>query len=464
MRGSSLAAALLALTLLVVAGRVHAATTFYLQGVVAAVTPTVRGTWTGTCSGTPGVRQMASWKSGSYASTAITKTSGTSGHKCRVNTFVSTPLSGGAITGTLNFIAMTAESASTANIITALHAYVVTEADAVRCTLLTNVTTGAQGGTNEEWGNSSSTPTGTRTTNGTALTLETGSGKCDATGTPPQSGDRIVIEFGGAWNTTNTTRIGTGGFGGTSVTDLTAGSTTQDQPGSFVFSATLGLQATPTATATPTVTATPTATPTPTPTTTVTPNGTPPYRDLFERAAPLGDTWTQLSSYSPTTLTIESGGFDAATNDYAFAEYNAGTISASDSYACAQVTGATSSGNGVAACVAMYEGYGLSNWVCCMTDAAANVSFETVDTLHGQLGYWTSVHTWAAGDILAIRRTGASTFRCYWSAAATPTTWNAIGTGDVTKTGMTGIFGGAAKFGNTGANGAQWEATSRAAS
>ena len=62
-----------------------AATTLYFQNTAAPFEPTVKGTYNGTCSGTPIYRMSAAWKEGAFGSTTIRKTDSTGTTRtCRV--------------------------------------------------------------------------------------------------------------------------------------------------------------------------------------------------------------------------------------------------------------------------------------------------------------------------------------------------------------------------------------------
>ena len=114
-RRRGLAALVLVLLVCVVVARAWA-NNLYVQNIAPDIsTMTVKGTWGASCSGTPIERQMAPWKAGAYSSTTMTKNATTNPMKCRTVTWVSNPITGGALSGNVKFILATAESNAAAN-------------------------------------------------------------------------------------------------------------------------------------------------------------------------------------------------------------------------------------------------------------------------------------------------------------------------------------------------------------
>jgi hypothetical protein len=176
----------------------------YLNNAAAAVTPTVRGTWT---DSTPIVTKKCSTSkdvSGNPAVTSNQVGNGTSGNTYLMGQFVSDALgaagvfpAGGAITGVIGI----RESSTSQNLYLRMHVFVVNTSDAVVGTLLNNFEDAEEAAaTANVSGEDIDNPNGTPPTIANTVTFA--------------ATDRLVIEIGGKINTTNTSYTATLYYGG----------------------------------------------------------------------------------------------------------------------------------------------------------------------------------------------------------------------------------------------------------
>lgn len=298
-----------AIILLLCAVRAEAATRLYIQNASPAINPTPQASW----GQTTGFASSAAGTSKSGAQTGVTVTETTNGAlNALCGTFVTDVISntqwicGGSNTAGNGFGLMTAESAAAENAVTAWSMW-VTQGDSTsarRCWIAfsTPITNGTAG-TADEWGNSSTTPTGVDN-NATVTYSSGGAGSCCdaiAGGTQPQAGDRIVIEVGAATDSNNTSRTVSLYYGGTG-NDATEGSTGNTIASWVQIAAdvTFGPSATPTPTPTVTHTPTITSTPTNTPTITNTPTHTPTITHTPTHTPTITNTPTHTPTNTPT--------------------------------------------------------------------------------------------------------------------------------------------------------------------
>jgi len=182
------------------------ATKFYLTNTAADISPTVKGGWS---DASPVVfRKLGKEPEGSYGSNSNASTE----DDTVAAIFVSDPIGGQTITGTVNGMVMSEHASGSGSTTLSWHVY-VSQGDSTSLTRGTLVN------------HQLSTASGLTTTlRGNALASES------VSSVAAQQGDRIVIEIGSEGD------FGTVvGYGGTG-SDLTSGSTTTNNPGWIEFS------------------------------------------------------------------------------------------------------------------------------------------------------------------------------------------------------------------------------------
>lgn len=202
----------------------------YLTNAAATYTPTtIRGAWDQS-SGT-GSFKFGAAPEGSATSIQSTETSPTNLWDVLWGRWISEPVAGGSLSGTVTWVLGVAESATTANDFMHTHIFVTQgDSDAIRGTLLSD---------------------SIDTTEFSTSALAMSGGSITITTVTVQSDDRIVIEIGyQAQNTTTQSRFGQIWHGNTGAIDLTAGDTGSlviERPAWFEFSDPNNVLATPAA-------------------------------------------------------------------------------------------------------------------------------------------------------------------------------------------------------------------------
>lgn len=194
----------------------------YLTNAAPSYTPaTIRGSWdntTGDGTNVPVVKQLGASKSGAAAIVSLEELSATNLWDVLWGRWISEPVAGGSLSGTVTWMAAVIESVGTMNAFYHVHVYATSGAsDTVQGTLLAN-NIGA--------------------TEFPLAHTGRGEGAKTITTTTLAAGDRVVFEVGyQAQNTATQSRIAEIVYGGTGATDLTSGSTDViNQPGWVEFS------------------------------------------------------------------------------------------------------------------------------------------------------------------------------------------------------------------------------------
>ena len=196
------------------------------------------------------------------------------------------------------------------------------------------------------------------------------------------------------------------------------------------------------------------STTTSTTTSTTAPSGSFPQSDTFNRAdGGLGSNWTSgwdviVSLNAPVIQTNEIIESTSPSTAGAAGYYNPAFLPANDSYSCIKLSGHAAAVSAGAACIFLP---GSSDSVCCQHSYDQRLWLWYEDNggaavitcpLGGASPCATPSDGLTANDYLAIRRTNATTFQCFYATAAAPNTWVAFGSPQTISNIATGGYGG----------------------
>lgn len=151
-------------------------------------------------------------------------------------------------------------------------------------------------------------------------------------------------------------------------------------------------------------------------------------KDLFERAAPLGDNWTTLTGYGALTIynSSDASCVSCSTDDN-IAYWDTDTLTSAASYACVLLKNGTNDADGIpGACITDPVS---NDAVCCTAQLKSSGQVYALSqfndgTFDSDLAGPTA-QAWATGDAIGIVRIDADTARCYRQASG-GTTWAAL--------------------------------------